>query len=98
VKCVSTRKAAKLVGIDRSTIEKWIRRKRVEPPPVTLQGRRRVRCWNEQGLARLRQLKKSWEFRRDFWDLAAAIRESDRQQRKKAQDAKALKSAEKKEK
>ena len=55
MKCVSTRQAAKLVNIDRSTIQKWIRLKKIEPPPVRLQGKRRVRCWDK---ARLDELRK----------------------------------------
>jgi hypothetical protein len=57
-----------------------------------------VRCWNQRGLTRLRELKRSWEFHRHFWNLAAKFRESDREQRKQEQQARALKAAEKKDK
>ena len=83
MKCVSTRQAAKLVGIDRSTIQKWIRLKRVDAPRVTLQGRRKVRCWDKAGLARLRELKTKWVRNQAFWHYAHTLMEDDKKRRQK---------------
>jgi excisionase family DNA binding protein len=83
VKCLSTRQAAKLVGIDRSTIQKWIRLKRVEAPTVTLQGRRKVRCWNKAGLTRLRELKQAWDREQAFWDYGHALMDAEKKRREK---------------
>ncbi|MGH7487416.1 MAG: hypothetical protein ACREMY_17710 [bacterium] len=77
-----------MVGIDRSTIEKWIRLGRVKAPPVTFQGKRRVRCWDKEGLVQLRKLKQSWDFERSFWKMAHELLQADKDQRKKKQQEK----------
>ena len=88
MKCVSTRQAAKLVGIDRSTIQKWIRLKRVDAPKVTLQGRRKVRCWSKAGLAQLRELKRKWDFEKAFWFNAHKLLDAEKKRREKERLAK----------
>jgi hypothetical protein len=44
-----------LVNIDRTTIHKWIRLRKIDPRPLRRQGKRRVRCWDK---ARLDELRK----------------------------------------
>ena len=84
MKCLSTRKAAAKVGIDRSTIQKWIRKNRVSAPRVSLQGKRKVRCWDKKGLAELRKLTKSWKDEQRFWEAARGWLKADNERRKRA--------------
>ena len=57
MKKYSTVEAAKLVGVSRDTLHRWIREKRVAVPPAESFGAFRVRLWSEADIERLKKYK-----------------------------------------
>jgi hypothetical protein len=56
-KLLTTTEAAQRVGIDRVTLQKWIRTHRVKPPETVLRNGRSVRLWSPRDVERLREVK-----------------------------------------
>jgi predicted site-specific integrase-resolvase len=55
-KC-NTTEAAEAVGIDRITLQRWIRLGKVEAPEAVIRGGRAVRLWTRADIKRLRETK-----------------------------------------
>lgn len=55
---VTTRQAAKAVGISLMTVQRWIAQKRVEAPAVNIVNGRATRLWQAEDINRLRQTKR----------------------------------------
>jgi excisionase family DNA binding protein len=53
----SISEAARQLGIQRRTLYKWIREKRVPAPTTRVVAGTRIRFWTEKGMAKLRQFK-----------------------------------------
>jgi excisionase family DNA binding protein len=53
----SISEAARQLGIQRRTLYKWIREKYVPAPSTRVVAGTRLRFWNEEGMAKLRQYK-----------------------------------------
>jgi excisionase family DNA binding protein len=53
----SISEAARQLGIQRRTLYKWIREKRVPAPTTRVVAGTRIRFWTEKGMAKLRQYK-----------------------------------------
>ena len=53
---ISTEEAARLVGIGRNTLERWIREGKVTPKTVRV-GRKNYRLWTEREIEKLRYVK-----------------------------------------
>jgi predicted site-specific integrase-resolvase len=53
----STAQVAAQVGIDRVTLERWIRDDKVKLPKTIVVGSRRFRLWTATDVERVRQLK-----------------------------------------
>ena len=54
---LTTAEAAVEVGIDRITLQRWIRAKRVKAPRAVLRNGRAVRLWAPDDIERLRKTK-----------------------------------------
>ncbi len=52
-----TAEAAKAIGIDRMTLQRWIRLGKVKAPKPVLRNGRGVRLWAQTDMARLRRTK-----------------------------------------
>ncbi len=59
---LSTVQAAKAIGIDVTTLHRWIRRGVVRPPRAVLRNGRGVRLWSAADVKRLRKFKE-----RTYW-------------------------------
>jgi excisionase family DNA binding protein len=55
---VATAEAANVVGIDRITLQRWIRDGKVKAPRPVLRRGRAVRLWSARDIERLRKVKK----------------------------------------
>jgi excisionase family DNA binding protein len=53
----SISEAARQLGIQRRTLYKWIREKRVPSPSTRIVAGTRIRFWTEKGMGKLRQYK-----------------------------------------
>lgn len=56
-KALTTRYAAKKTGLSLITLQRWIAEGKVRPPKLQILNGRAARVWNEDSLARLRQVK-----------------------------------------
>jgi predicted site-specific integrase-resolvase len=56
----STSQVAAQVGIDRVTLERWLREGKVKPPKMIVVGDRRYRLWNERYVAAVRRYKEKF--------------------------------------
>ena len=54
---LTTAEAAEAVGIDRITLQRWIRAGKVKAPKPVLRNGRGVRLWSSADIERLRQTK-----------------------------------------
>ncbi|MBZ5516765.1 MAG: helix-turn-helix domain-containing protein [Acidobacteriia bacterium] len=54
---IATGEAAKVVGISRATLHRWMRTRTVKPPRARLQNGRGVRLWSRADIERLRKIK-----------------------------------------
>lgn len=54
---VSTRYAAKAVGISLMTLQRWIADEDIRPPKLQIVDGRATRLWDKEDLERLRQVK-----------------------------------------
>jgi excisionase family DNA binding protein len=54
---LTTTEAAETVGIDRTTLQRWIRTRTVRAPKLLLRNGRAVRLWDRADLQRLREVK-----------------------------------------
>ena len=54
---IATAEAAKAVGIDRITLQRWIRDSKVKAPTPVLRDGRAVRLWSLGDIAKLRKVK-----------------------------------------
>jgi predicted site-specific integrase-resolvase len=54
---VPTERAAEVVGIDRITLQRWIRAGKVKAPKPILRNGRGVRLWSPADIERLRTVK-----------------------------------------
>jgi predicted site-specific integrase-resolvase len=57
MKTYSTVEVAELLEISWDTLNRWIREKRFDTPPVQSLGRIRVRLWTEEDLEKVRAYK-----------------------------------------
>jgi predicted site-specific integrase-resolvase len=57
MKTYSTVEVAELIGISWDTLNRWIREKRFDIPPVQSLGRIQVRLWTEDAVERVRKYK-----------------------------------------
>jgi predicted site-specific integrase-resolvase len=57
MKSVSTAQVAAEVGIDRVTLERWLRDGKVKLPTTIVVGARRFRLWTAADVERVRQVK-----------------------------------------
>jgi excisionase family DNA binding protein len=57
LKELTTGEAAKAVGIDRITLQRWIRAKKVKAPRAVLRNGRGVRLWSTADVEGLRKTK-----------------------------------------
>jgi excisionase family DNA binding protein len=57
MKKYSTVEVAKLIGVSRDTLHRWIREKRVAVPAAESFGAFRVRLWTETDIERLKKYK-----------------------------------------
>lgn len=48
---------AKLLGVDRKTLRRWVRKKKVAAPTPEIVGGRLSKCWTEADVARIRKYK-----------------------------------------
>ena len=63
----TTREVARIVGVSRVTIQKWIRQGRIKAPTKTFQGRRAVRLWSPTAVREVSKLKEQKDAEREFW-------------------------------
>jgi excisionase family DNA binding protein len=54
---LTTTEAAKAVGLDRVTVQRWIRERKVNPPKTILRNGRGVRLWSSSDIERLSRVK-----------------------------------------
>ena len=54
---ISTEEVARLVGIGRNTLERWIREGKLTPKTVRV-GKRNYRLWTEREIEKVRRVKK----------------------------------------
>jgi excisionase family DNA binding protein len=54
---LSTGEAAEAVGLDRITLQRWIKAKKVKAPKTVLRNGRGVRLWSSGDIERLREIK-----------------------------------------
>jgi excisionase family DNA binding protein len=57
MKAYSISEAARLLGVDRRTVQRWIRDKRIPVPTTQVLAGVRLRFWTEQGMAKLKEYK-----------------------------------------
>jgi DNA-binding transcriptional MerR regulator len=57
MKKYSTVEVAKLVGVSRDTLHRWIREKKVSAPPAESFGAFRVRLWTVADIERIKKYK-----------------------------------------
>jgi predicted DNA-binding transcriptional regulator AlpA len=57
MKTISTAQVAAQVGIDRVTLERWIRDDKVKLPKTIVIGARRFRLWTAADVERVRRVK-----------------------------------------
>jgi hypothetical protein len=57
MKHYSTQQVADFVKIDRVTLERWIRDKKVERPKSVVVGARRFRLWSQKDVERISKVK-----------------------------------------
>jgi len=57
MKKYSTVEVAKLVGVSRDTLHRWIREKKVSAPPAESFGGFRVRLWTAADIERIKKYK-----------------------------------------
>ena len=55
---LTTSDAARVVGIHRATLQRWIRARKIKPPKPTLSNGRGVRLWSRSDIEVLRKAKK----------------------------------------
>jgi hypothetical protein len=72
-KWLTTAAVARHVGIDRATLQDWIRTGRVRPPALKVRNGRTVRLWSQRDIERLRAVKAA-SYRRGRGRKAASIR------------------------
>jgi Mn-dependent DtxR family transcriptional regulator len=78
----STREAAKKLGIDHSTLAKYIEAAKVPAPETVQQGKRLAHSWSEEDIERLRKLlpkiangrKTRWQKQREAQKKKAPIK------------------------
>jgi predicted DNA-binding transcriptional regulator AlpA len=56
-KVLNTSEAAKLVGIDRTSLQRWIATKRVKAPAPVIRNGRAVRLWSPADIEALKATK-----------------------------------------
>ena len=54
---LTTAEAASAVGIDRTTLQRWIRANKVKAPKPVLRNGRGVRLWSDSDVKRLGKIK-----------------------------------------
>ena len=57
MKAYSISEAARLLGVDRRTVQRWIRDKRIPVPTTQVLAGVRLRFWTEQDMAKLKEYK-----------------------------------------
>jgi len=57
MKAYSISQAAKLVGVDRRTLQRWVREKRIPEPTTQVLAGVRLRFWTEHDMAELKKYK-----------------------------------------
>ena len=53
----SISEAARLLGVDRRTLQRWVRDKRIPAPTTQVLAGVRLRFWTEQDMAKLKEYK-----------------------------------------
>jgi excisionase family DNA binding protein len=56
-KAYTTEQAAELAGVPRTTLQHWIKSKRISAPAVRLVGGKAVRSWSRAQVAQIRKMK-----------------------------------------
>jgi hypothetical protein len=57
MKTLSTKQIASIVDIDRVTLERWLKDRKIKMPKMVRIGSRRFRLWSWGDLKRIRQFK-----------------------------------------
>jgi excisionase family DNA binding protein len=57
MKAYSISQAARLLGVDRRTLQRWVREKRIPVPTTQVVAGVRLRFWTEQDMAQLKEYK-----------------------------------------
>jgi excisionase family DNA binding protein len=57
MKAYSISEAARLLGVDRRTLQRWVRDNRIPAPTTQVLAGVRLRFWTEQDMARLKKYK-----------------------------------------
>lgn len=57
MKTLSTKQIASIVDIDRVTLERWLKDRKIKMPKMVRIGSRRFRLWSRGDLKRIRQFK-----------------------------------------
>lgn len=57
MKAYSISEAARLLGVDRRTVQRWVRDKRIPAPTTQVLAGVRLRFWTEQDMAKLKEYK-----------------------------------------
>jgi excisionase family DNA binding protein len=57
MKTYSVSDAAKVLGIDRTTLRRWIRKKQIPTPTPGIVRGRLSKCWTEKEMTRIREHK-----------------------------------------
>jgi excisionase family DNA binding protein len=75
----SISEAAKELGVRRTTLYKWIRKKEIPAPKVVFVSNIRLRVWTEKQMAKLREYKAS-----NYWGKGVDRRTGKKAKQKKA--------------
>ena len=79
---LTTREVARIVGVSRVTIQKWIRQGRIQAPSKTFQGRRVVRLWSKRHVEEVTRYYRREESIRAIMRNARAEVKKDKAERK----------------
>jgi excisionase family DNA binding protein len=57
MKCYSVSEAAKKVGVNRATLQRWVRADFIPAPKAEIVYGKLVKCWTEKEIAKIREFK-----------------------------------------
>src|SRR5262245_10104006 len=64
---LATAELARILGVHRITVQKWIRVGLLKPPKLTIRNGRAVRLWSPAAVREARRLKERKDAERQFW-------------------------------